>query len=191
MLDEAAEVALVAQGDRAAFTRLVGLFAPKIEAYAARIVGNASVAQDMTQEVMVRLWLRAAEFDSRQARLTTWLHQIAHNLCIDYLRANARFVADNDGTHPKAVVSESQEIASPEALCSEEDRVAVVVKALAVLSESQRSALVLTYYQQLSNREVAEIMGLSARAVESLLVRSRSALKKYMSDAAEGLGNGN
>jgi len=181
---------LVAKGDRAAFTRLVCLFAPKIEAYATRIVGNTSVAQDTTQEVMVRLWLRAAEFDSRQARLTTWLHQIAHNLCIDYLRANARFVADNDDAQTTAGISESQEIANPETLRSEEDRVAVVTEALAVLSQSQRNALVLTYYQQLSNREVAEIMGLSVRAVESLLVRGRSALKKYMSDVAEGLGNG-
>jgi RNA polymerase sigma-70 factor (ECF subfamily) len=130
------------------------------------MTGNVSNAEDITQEVFLRLWLKASEFDATRARLTTWLHQMAHNLAIDQHRKRHREVSLEviDVPDP-AVPSDSSEKPYP------------VAQALLQLPERQRSALALTYYQDLSNREVADILGLSTRAVESLLVRARSAMK--------------
>lgn len=156
----------VASGDQSVYATLVTDHLGPISAYAQRMTGNVSNAEDITQEVFLRLWLKASEFDATRARLTTWLHQMAHNLAIDQHRKRHREVSLEviDVPDP-AVTSGSSEEPYP------------VAQALLQLPERQRSALALTYYQDLSNREVAGIMGLSTRAVESLLVRARSAMK--------------
>ena len=156
----------VASGDQSVYATLVTDHLGPISAYAQRMTGNVSNAEDITQEVFLRLWLKASEFDATRARLTTWLHQMAHNLAIDQHRKRHREVSLEviDVPDP-AVTSDASEEPYP------------VAQALLQLPERQRSALALTYYQDLSNREVADIMGLSTRAVESLLVRARSAMK--------------
>ena len=171
MIDaEANEVARVAQGDRAAYARLVSQHLRPIEAYAMRIVGNVATAQDVVQEVMLRLWLRAGEFQPERARLTTWLHQMAHNLCIDQLRREGRLI----GLQDDDVLPVADHI---------DDSADDVQRALTQLPERQCHALVLTYYQGLTNAEVAEVMDLGVRAVESLLVRSRASLKQLLEQA--------
>jgi RNA polymerase sigma-70 factor (ECF subfamily) len=168
--DEAHLVALVRKGDQLAYSDLVVRHLPAIEVYAKRIVNDDTLAQDIAQDVMVVLWQRSGDFNPAKARLTTWLHRIAHNRCIDIMRKRQREVSwdphENDD-----MVSE------PESASTEQQPIDA---ALMKLPESQRTALVLTYYQNLSNREVAEVMNSSTRAVESLLVRARGNLKKQL-----------
>ena len=158
----------VAGGDREAYASLVAHHLSPITAYSQRMTGNPASAEDITQEVFLRLWLKAADFDASKARLTTWLHRMAHNLAIDHLRKRQREA-------PLEGVEDFESAADDET-----HDPARVLQALMQLPERQRSALTLTYYQDLSNREVADIMGLGTRAVESLLVRARSALKKIL-----------
>ncbi len=156
----------VAGGDREVYAILVAHHLGPISAYAQRMTGNAANAEDIAQEVFLRLWLKAGDFDATRARLTTWLHQMAHNLAIDQLRKRHREVSLEVIDVPESTISSDP---------GEERH--PVTQALQHLPERQRSALALTYYQDLSNREVADIMGLSTRAVESLLVRARNAMK--------------
>ena len=168
-LDEARLVALVRKGDQRAYSDLVVRHLPAIEVYAKRIVSDDTLAQDIAQDVMVVLWQRSSDFNPNKARLTTWLHRIAHNRCIDVLRKRQREVSwdPSESEHP-LTESDTPRAQQP------------IDVALMRLPESQRTALVLTYYQNLSNREVAEIMNSSVRAVESLLVRARGNLKKQL-----------
>ena len=187
--DEAQLVALVAQGDSRAFAELAQRHLPAIETYATRILADQTAAQDIAQETLLVLWQRSREFKPEKARLTTWLHRVAHNRCIDLLRRQKRETpmpsADiydrqensaqgsgvNDGHDPTDIISVTSELdANPTAMDV----------ALRRLPESQRTALVLTYYQNLSNREVASVMNSSTRAVESLLCRARGNLKKQL-----------
>jgi RNA polymerase sigma-70 factor (ECF subfamily) len=141
-----------------------------IEVYAKRIVSDEALAQDIAQEVMTVLWQRSSDFNPAKARLTTWLHRIAHNRCVDVLRKRKREVSlDSDDPQREASAPAAGALAQPS-----------IDAELRRLPESQRTALVLTYYQNLSNREVAEIMNSSVRAVESLLVRARGNLKKQL-----------
>ena len=167
MTDEAELMAAVSAGDAQAFEVLVRRHLPAIEVYALRFVGDRSSAQDITQEVMLKLWQRAGDYDATKARVTTWLHRLAHNVAIDQLRRSAKYV---DDTNLPEVEAEPDLI----------DESGALQTALAQLPLNQRNALVLTYYQDLSNKEVAEIMDLGVRALESLLVRARATLKKQV-----------
>jgi len=190
--DENQWVLAVAEGDRQAFAMLVELHLHPIEAFATRMLADSAEAQDVAQEVMLRLWQRAAEFDPRRARLSTWLHQIAHNLCIDRLRKVRRLsswdetqntrLEDAHQTTQLAAHHASSGDAAPMASSLADEQSVLISRALSQLPERQRSALLLTYYQALTNREVADIMGISVRALESLLVRARTALKQALEE---------
>ena len=168
-VDEARLVALVRKGDQRAYSDLVVRHLSAIEVYAKRIVNDDTLAQDIAQDVMVVLWQQSGDFNPNKARLTTWLHRIAHNRCIDIMRECQREVRSD--------LSESEHPFSESDTPGEQQFIDIALKRL---PESQRTALVLTYYQNLSNREVAEIMNSSVRAVESLLVRARGNLKKQL-----------
>lgn len=196
-LDEAQLVALVTQGDSRAFAELTQRHLPAVETYARRLLADEAAAQDIAQETLLVLWQRSAEFKPEKARLTTWLHRVAHNRCIDLLRRQKR-----ETTMPSSDLFEHQEnsvqeyggqeyggndasdlsprAAPPILVSASTDKAVAMDTALRKLPESQRTALVLTYYQNLSNREVASVMNSSTRAVESLLCRARGNLKKQL-----------
>lgn len=189
--DEAQLVALVTQGDSRAFAELVQRHLPAIETYARRILTDEAAAQDIAQETLLVLWQRSNEFKPEKARLTTWLHRVAHNRCIDLLRRQKRetpmpssdlFERQDNSEHGYGVNDgrDPTGIASPLAVSASEANTVAMDTALRKLPESQRTALVLTYYQNLSNREVASVMSSSTRAVESLLCRARGNLKKQL-----------
>lgn len=175
-------------GDRKAFVCLVERYVARLEAFALRQLADPSRAQDVAQETLLKLWTKAADYDPAKASLSTWLHQIAYNACIDQMRKDKRSVLTEDGfcdnrlsdefdlSHIGEPVVRSDESAAEQARETAEP----VLSALSRLPERQRSALVLTYYQDMNNREVAAVMGLSVRAVESLLVRARKALKELL-----------
>jgi len=190
--DEAQLVALVTQGDSRAFAELAQRHLPTIETYARRILADETAAQDIAQETLLVLWQRSSEFKPEKARLTTWLHRVAHNRCIDLLRRQKR-----EPTMPSSDLFDHQEngvqeygandasdvslgTAPPTSSSASSYKAVAMDTALQQLPESQRTALVLTYYQNLSNREVASVMNSSTRAVESLLCRARGNLKKQL-----------
>lgn len=171
--EESALVRRVADGDREAFRGLLVLHQRPLSAYARRMLGDADLADDMVQETFLRLWAGAGRFDPRAARLTTWLHRICHNLCIDSRRRGVRQVTLEDPPEP---ASQS----GPQMLQERAERALQVQYALAVLPERQRSALLLCHYQGLSNREAAQILDSSVEALESLLARGRRRLKQEL-----------
>lgn len=166
----------VASGDREAFRQLVEHHQGPLGAYAQRMLGDPGRAEDVVQETLLRLWSRARSFRPERARLTTWLHNIAHNLCIDTLRRESRLRPED--SHEEAPADD----ATPGELRDDERREALLRRAIAALPERQRSALVLCHYQGLSNRQAAGILDVRVEALESLLARARRTLKKEMKD---------
>jgi len=156
-------------GNAEAYTALVRRHLPAIEVYARRMLADSTVAEDVAQDVMVAMWERAASFNPEKARLTTWLHRIAHNRCIDIIRKD----------RPTTDADELEFVDESAGQSKLGDDVSVDI-ALKLLPESQRTALALTYYQSLPNKEVSAIMGISTRAVESLLCRARAALRQQI-----------
>lgn len=183
--EEAALVARVAGGEHNAFRLLLAAHLPAISRYAQRMLGDRDEADDVAQEVFARLWRDARRYRPEVARLSTWLHRIAHNLCVDRLRRSGRElqVAEDDENAAHSVPGPAA--ARPEVALQRTQDVAMLRRALAALPERQRSALLLTHYQDLSNREVAAILELSVDALESLLARARRSLRRHLEEHHE------
>ena len=191
---EAALVKLVARKNQAAFKKLLNVHLSGINRYTVRMIGNAANAEDITQEVFLRLWTRADSYKPEASKLSTWLHNIAHNLCIDYFRKNNRFIQDSseiyeteENLHLASVSDRPHGIATsasdePEHELAKKTRDHDVKKALMTLPERQRSAIIMCHYQGVSNKDAAHIMEVSVDALESLLSRGRLKLRKLLTE---------
>ena len=161
-------------GDREAFRQLLERHLGRTVAFAARVLGDRTSAEDVAQEAFLRLWTHAARWQPT-ARLSTWLHRVTLNLCLDRL-GRAREVALDDIAEPRDPGPSL--IASMQA----RDMGRHVNAALAELPAAQRVAITLCHYQGLRNVEAADVMGVSVEALESLLARGRRTLRTRLRD---------
>jgi len=162
----------IATGDREAFRRLLERHLGRLVAFAARALGDRTGAEDVAQEAFLRLWTHASRWQPT-ARLSTWLHRVALNLCLDRLR-RAREVALDE-------IAEPTDPGPPlVARMQARDIGRHVNAALAQLPAQQRVAITLCHYQGLRNTEAAEVMGVSVEALESLLARGRRTLRIHL-----------
>ncbi|CAI2796840.1 MULTISPECIES: RNA polymerase sigma factor [Pseudomonas] len=170
-------LARIGNNEPAAVNEMVTRKLPRLLALAGRILGDADEARDVAQESFLRIWRHAASWRSGEARFDTWLHRVALNLCHDRLRrrkerplAEADTLALADSAPPLDEQLETTE------------RNARMAAALAALPERQREAIVLQYYQELSNIDAAALMNISVEALESLLSRARRQLRSQLAD---------
>lgn len=177
----------VGLGDKRAAAELVRRHLPRMVGLARRMLGDAAEAEDVAQEVFLRVWRHAASWKPGKAKFETWMHRVAMNLCLDRLRRSNRNGGEAPAETPDVLASATRAL-------DDRQRRARVRDALQVLPERQRAALVLCYYQERSNIEAAEILGVSVDALESLLARARRALKTELAaeraDLLSGLETG-
>ena len=160
----------IGEGDAHAVEALVARKLPRMTALAYRLLGDRGEAEDVVQEVFVRVWRGAATWRPGAAKFDTWMHRVALNLCTDRLRKRRESALPQDWDAPDPTPNAEATLTAR----AESD---AVERALASLAPRQREALVLTYYQELSNQEAAALMGIGVDALESLLARGRRALK--------------
>ena len=178
---------LVCRGDQKAYQSLVYRHSQAISHYAYRLLGSKTDAEDITQETFLRLWINAHKWQPEKARLTTWLHRIAHNLCIDLQRKQKHLQPEADAQSGDQAAREQpaagQDSLNGDSTTQTSDRqLQRVRQALDELPENQRSALTLCTFSGFSNQEAAAIMGLSLKALESALARARRSLREKLSD---------
>ena len=171
--EEAALLDRLAMGDQEAFRVLVERNIDRMFALALRILGNRDDAEDVVQDTFLKVWSRRAEYQQGRAKFSTWLYRVVTNRCID-LRRRPR-------TEDVDTVPEPAD-AAPDAVCTlQQSEVAGMLdEAMNSLPEQQRVAVILSYHDDMSNAEIAEIMGTTVMAVESLLKRGRQQLKKVL-----------
>lgn len=170
----------VAAGREDAFRALTRRYLERIVALAGRTLRSPADAEDVAQEAFLRLWRHAGRWRPGEARVGTWLHRVALNLCLDRL-ARSRET-------PSGATSESPDPApGPAALASQRELQERVREALLALPESQRSAITLCHYQGMRNIEAAEVLGVSVEALESLLARGRRAMRDRLRAVAPQL----
>ncbi|MFA6266822.1 MAG: RNA polymerase sigma factor [Pseudolabrys sp.] len=178
--DDASDLALmarVAKGDEAAYRLLARRHVPAMLGLARRILGNAADAEDVAQEAMLRVWTHAPSWQPLAA-FRTWLTRIVVNLCLDRKRKAPWVDLDQAGE-----LADPAPNAGEEAERNERDR--AVDAAIGRLPDRQRTAIVLTYGDGMSNAEVAEAMGTTVSAVETLLVRAKQSLRHALDETAE------
>lgn len=174
---------LVAGGDTVAFEALIERHQALVAGTVARMLGSNSDVEDIAQQVFIRVWKSAGRYVAR-AKFTTWLLKITRNLVFNEMRRAKR--------HPQVPVQidpEGEELplrdemtATPDATLLQEELQSKIDSAIAQLPDTQRMALVLRRYQELSYEEIAEVLELSVPAVKSLLFRARTELRERLQD---------
>lgn len=179
--DDDALMARAATGDAGAADVLIARHGPRALALARAMLRDAAEAEDVAQEAMLRLWKQAPRWRAGEARVGTWLHRVVSNLAIDRMRRRRRL----SGEEPP-----EREDESPGALerLGEAQRRAALLEAMDSLPDRQRAALALRHFAEMSNPQIAERLGLSIEAVESLLARGRRGLARRLAPRREALG---
>jgi RNA polymerase sigma-70 factor (ECF subfamily) len=180
--NEGSDVALmlrVRDGDLEAFETLVTRHQHSVVGTAAKMLGGAADAEDISQQVFVRVWKHAARYQP-SAKFTTWLMTITRNLVFNELRRRRRsqqvsMDADEGDTIRHQFVDEQAVAPSEEILDSELQE--AIDAAIASLPETQRLAIVLRRYEGMPYEEIAEVLKTSVPAVKSILFRARAELK--------------
>lgn len=169
----------VAARDGQAFRQLVDCHAERPYRVAWRMLGDETEAQDVAQEAMLRLWRDAGGWRPGGAGVSAWLTRVATNLCLDRLRRRARILGGE-------VPERADDAPLADALIAGDQQRQAVIRALDSLPPNQRAAVVLTYYEDLSNAEAAATMEMNIKAFESLLLRARRALRQLLAETRDG-----
>ena len=177
-------MARIAKGDNDAFEVLVNRHQTSIMNLIYRFIGDRTQAKDLAQEVFIRVW-QAAKTYKPEAKFTTWLYRITANLCFNELKSSRRkkwFSFNRSDEDGKRTFEETVADGAPsaEGLLLEKERSRQISDALQSLPDNQRMALVLKRYDELSYQEIAQIIGCSVSAVESLLVRAKRTLQEKL-----------
>ncbi|WP_193221928.1 RNA polymerase sigma factor [Amylibacter sp. SFDW26] len=172
---------LYANGDQDAARMLTFRHAPRVLSLSKRLLWDATEAEDVAQEAMLRLWRIAPDWRNGEAKVSTWLYRVTSNLCTDRLRKK-RGVALEDA--PQSIDD------APSALetMTTAARADALQMAMNELPERQKLAVTLRHIDELSNPEIAQIMEISVEAVESLTARGKRTLAKLLLDQKENLG---
>jgi len=160
--------------DKAAFARLFDHYAPLIRAYSlAREPAADLVADELVQEVMTRVWLKAAKYNPRLANLNTWLFTLARNCRIDYLRRNSRYATEID---PTDIFNDMEDEGPGPFQLVQQSRVEENIRAgLKQLPREQSEILTKVYLEGKSHQQTSDELKLPLGTVKS---RVRLALKK-------------
>jgi RNA polymerase sigma-70 factor, ECF subfamily len=172
--------------DRQAFAELVGRYQHRLVGVMNHLVGHPDEAEDLAQEVFLRVY-RTRQKYTPKAKFATWLFTIANNLALNSLRDRRRKpVVSLDP--PDASASSSWRVGQlaadrgqpPTQNLQQVELEAVIRRALDQLNDRQRMAVVLNKFEDLNYAEIAEVMGLTTKAVKSLLSRARSRLRECL-----------
>ncbi|HWF01277.1 MAG TPA: sigma-70 family RNA polymerase sigma factor [Caulobacteraceae bacterium] len=171
----AAMIASIASsGDRDAFARLFGHFAPRVKSYLLRLGATSEAAEDLAQETLLTVWRRAASYDPSKAAASTWIFTIARNLRIDLARRESR-------PPPQAVEPDASTAAAPDAMVGAAQDEARVRRAMESLPKDQAEVVRLAFFADKPHSEIAGELDLPLGTVKSRLrlamVRLRAAFE--------------
>jgi RNA polymerase sigma-70 factor, ECF subfamily len=171
-------------GDRAAWDSLVRRYWKRVFKIAYRFVARVDEAEDLTQEIFVRLFKALGSYD-RRASFETWLTRISRNLCIDHYRRrrreDERFTDEID---PDAIPLDEL-VSRPDAMLEQNDQVSIVRRALAKLPATYRKPVALRDIHELSYEEIADRLQLPEGTVKSRINRGRRELARQLRSLQE------
>jgi RNA polymerase sigma-70 factor (ECF subfamily) len=157
-----------------AFDELMRRYKRPVLNFVYRLLGNADEAEDVAQEVFIRVYQNIGTLESSR-KFSTWLFAMAHHACIDQLRWRKR--------HPTESLDNSPSLASvttPTTEAATHEIGEHISAAVAKLPQDQRTALILSEYQGQSHAEIAQVMRCSEKSVELRLYRAKQTLRQHL-----------
>jgi RNA polymerase sigma-70 factor (ECF subfamily) len=163
---------LIQVHDKYAFSVLVTRHSKKFYNLAYRSLINKADAEDVVQEAFLKIWRKPNLWSSKkQTKFTTWFYRVVLNACLDM---NKKKTVTGDAFEQEFEESSKVEVRD------ESSQLVDLETALRHLPERQRTALNLCFYEGLSNQEAADIMGVRLKALQSLIMRAKTNLKKKL-----------
>ena len=178
----------VRDDDPSAFAELVELYNHRLITVLHHLLGRAEGAEDLAQEVFLRVYRVRKKYRPR-AKFSTWLFTIANNLALNALRTRQRKpvvalnLRDSGPLGPRPAEQLVRDRADqPVQHMQQQELAGIVQQAIDQLNERQRLAVILNKFEDMSYEDIAEVMGLSVKAVKSLLCRAREKLRETLKD---------
>ena len=188
MTDQQLVTEILENNSQKAFVELVDKYQPLVVKTCRGFVSSYADAEDLSKEVFIEVYQSLHNFRS-ESKLSTWLYRIAVNKSLNFVRKQKRssllysiegFFTGNNNKQERLEIEDENNASPEEAIISKEKK-AMVKKTINSLPENQRIAFILSKYQDLSYKEIAEVMDLSLSSVESLLFRAKANLQKKLS----------
>lgn len=174
----------VKKGDPEAFAELVELYKDKVYQISYRMVGNVHEAQDIAQEAFLRAYMNIESYDTNR-KFSTWLFRIVTNLSIDRLRKKKpdyyldQEVEGSDGLTFSSQIAATGELPEDQVITHELQE--WIQKEILNLPLKYRSAIILKYIEDLSLKEISEVLDIPVATVKTRIHRGREALRKKLS----------
>lgn len=176
-MDEQRLLKSLQQKDEAAFRELVTTYQEMIVSTCFGFLHNQEEAEDVAQEVFIQVFRNVGSFRG-EAKLTTWMYRIAVNRSLNKLRsAKSKFLVSLDTVFESGRQTATE---SPFHSLENKERAEFLQQAIDKLPENQRTAFVLSKYEGLANKNIAEVMEMSLSAIEALLNRAKKNLQKLL-----------
>jgi RNA polymerase sigma-70 factor (ECF subfamily) len=183
-----AEIMLRAKaGDDSAFEYLVQKYRRPMVSFMYRMAHNAAAAEDLAQEVFLRVYRSRAGYEA-SAKFTTWLYRIATNLAVNHARDTRHERPENMASldEPDQETGTTMDVAdshiSAEEAILRRERLAAIRQKVQSLPERQRMAVVMHKYQQMDYKQIADVLKLSESATKSLLFRAYETLRGQLKE---------
>jgi RNA polymerase sigma-70 factor (ECF subfamily) len=176
------------KGDRSAFEVLMRKYYARILNFIYRFLGNRQIAEDLTQDVFMKVYKSAFRYRPR-SQFQTWLYTIAKNTCLNQLRRKRTMMVSLDQTFHASDNEFRTEIADPDADPDREllqkERASMIRAAVNALPNNQRMAVILRRYENFSYAQIATTLNVTDKAVKSLLSRAKVNLKNKLANAVD------
>lgn len=172
------------KGGKASFEKLMTKYYKPLLNFINRFVGNVCTAEDLTQDVFIKVYKNAATYRPA-AKFQTWLYQIARNASLNELRKHKRQTVSIDETFESEDGESTRQIADAKAVnpadaMTQNETADLIKEAIHSLPENQKTAVLLRRYENLSYEDIAKTMHYSLAAVKSLLSRAKENLKEKL-----------
>jgi RNA polymerase sigma-70 factor (ECF subfamily) len=178
----------LAAGDAAALGLVYDRYGSAVFALVARILGDRQAAEDLLQEVFVRVWQRAATYQSTRGKPLTWVLGIAHNLAIDEVRRRQRRPVEADGRDEAGEIAAFQTLAAADAdpaeLAWERVRRDQILAALGQLPPAQRVLIELAYFEGYTQSQLAARLGEPLGTIKTRMRLAAQKLRELLRDLA-------
>ncbi|MFM7148997.1 MAG: RNA polymerase sigma factor [Gemmataceae bacterium] len=179
----------VREDEPGAFEELVERFQQRLVSVMTHLVGRGHEAEDLSQDVFLRVYQARKRYHP-QSRFSTWLFTIANNLALNHLRSRQRKSAvpiqstSESGSHMELFSNKALHDpgTGPMQKIQKNELAERIQSALSSLGEKQRMAVILNKFEDMSYAEIAEVMGMTVKAVKSLLSRARVNLRTALSE---------
>lgn len=184
-VDDESLLRQIQNGDHGAFASMVHRHTARFYSVAYRLVENRDDAEDLVQAAFLKLWERPELWDqSKKTKFTTWFYVVVTNLCLDHHKRKRPLPLSDE-------VELVDDQPGQEELLHHKQRRVLLDGFIQRLPERQQLALTLCFYEGLSNREAADIIGINVKALQSLIMRAKTTLKEHIKEALVKVPHGN